>query len=337
MIGKLRSFIQAPAGRLTFSYLAIIMAMSIGFSWIFYNTSASELNRPGPGRPVMIQVLENGQPQAINEFLEERAEEGRRRLLGNLIAVNAIALLAGTYISYMLARKTLEPIEAAMEAQSRFTSDASHELRTPLTTIQTENEVALRKANLTLPRAKELLRSNLEEAGKLRILSEGLLQLARAEQTDIKLQPISLAAVATEAINRVIKPAQDKNIVIEDSVQDMQVNGDQQLLIQALVIVLDNAVKYSPAKTAIQLSAQSDGKYAVVSVTDQGPGISAIDQAHIFDRFYRADVSRTKQQVSGYGLGLSIADKIIRQHNGSIAVQSEPGKGSTFTIKLPLA
>ena len=223
-----------------------------------------------------------------------------------------------------------------MEAQTRFASDASHELRTPLAAIQAENEVALRKSNLTLARAKELLQSNLEEANKLRLLAEGLLQLTRTEHTTVHRAAIALSDISTNAINRIIPAAQAKDITVTDVVENFQVRGDEGLLTQAVVILLDNAVKYSPEHTTIHISAVTEGKWAIIQVRDEGPGIADADQAHVFERFYRADASRSSQHTTGYGLGLSIAHKIIELHDGHISVASTPGHGATFTLKLPL-
>lgn len=255
----------------------------------------------------------------------------------NLIVLNVLALVAGSFVSYNLARRALEPIEAAMEAQSRFTSDASHELRTPLATIQAETEVALRKSNLTLARAKELLASNHEEAAKLQQLAEGLLQLTSAGNSTVALKPTPLAPAVTEAINRVMSTAQAKDITVVDTVGKLSVLGDQHLLTQVLVILLDNAIKYSPTGTTVYLTSEAAGKFTYLRVRDEGPGIDAIDQPHIFERFYRADRSRSSQNTPGYGLGLSIAHQIIEQLGGSISVDSIPGRGATFTVKLTAA
>jgi len=326
-------FLQSTTARLALSYLAIIMAMSIGFSYVFYNTSVHEFNRrASPPAPMLIN--EDGR-QYIQEFIDQRAQRARTRLLTNLVLLNIAALGAGSYVSYVLARRTLEPIEQAMEAQSRFTSDASHELRTPLAAIQAENEVVLRKSNLTLPRAKEALQSNLEEVIRLRDLSDGLLQLARADGTDLQKNPVHIEQVVTEALNQVVRLAQEKDIAVEDAVHDVVVLGDERLLTQAVVILLDNAIKYSPEKTTVYVTAESDGQRVAIRVRDEGPGIAATEQQRVFDRFYRIDQSRNRHKTPGHGLGLSLARKIIEQHQGRITLQSGVGKGSTFIISLP--
>lgn len=327
--------IRSTTGRLALSYLAIIMAMSICFSYVFYRISSHELSRQLPvissfELPPDRTVVEFGD---YRHFFERRINEGRGDLLAKLVILNMLTLVAGAFLSYYLARRTLTPIEKAMDAQSRFASDASHELRTPLAAMQAENEVALRDSGLTLLRAKQLLASNLEEVTRLRDLSDGLLRLARGD-TELEMRPVWLDDVASDAMNMVITLAQAKHISIEETVPHMQTVGDKQSLTRALVILLDNAIKYSNEHGVIRLGG-TNGKQPSVYVEDAGVGIDAAHLPHIFDRFYRADQARTKQLASGYGLGLAIAKKIVEQHSGTISVKSAPQKGATFTIHLP--
>lgn len=316
------------------TYLAIIMVLSIGFSIIFYNTSYHELGKQLP--PARFDKLMLDTPTLL-AFLHQQIATDRHVLLDHLVFINIGALLFGAVVSYLLARQALEPIEEAMETQSRFTSDASHELRTPLAAIQAENEVALRSKDLTLVRAKELLASNLEEAVKLKELSEALLRLAQKDHKDVPLTPVSLADVATEAVNHVVKSAQRKEIAMQDTVPQIMVRAELQHLTQAVAIFLDNAIKYSSEKSTVYITAETKGKFGYIHVRDEGIGIPAATLPHIFDRFYRVDTSRTKQGGSGYGLGLSIARSIVDQLEGEIIVRSTPKKGTTFSIKLPLA
>lgn len=333
---SLITFARSRTARLAASYLAIIMIMSVGFSMVLYNTSSHELGRKLPPPSIYAQFSDNIQLD-YQHYVDKRIQQARNRLLGNLALLNVATLVGGSYFSYLLARRTLEPIEEAMEAQSRFASDASHELRTPLAAIQTENEVALRKDTLTLSRAKELLQSNLEEVKKLRELADGLLRLAREDNHELAMDAVSLSTIVTEATNRVIKPAQQKHIEIHDNIIDAKVFADSASAIQVISVLLDNAIKYSDKKQPISITSWIKGRFAFISVTDKGQGIAEEDLPRIFERFYRADSSRSSQNVSGYGLGLSIAYKIVKQHGGTISVTSAPGQGSTFTIKLPLA
>lgn len=330
---------HSAAVKLTVWYLAIIITLSIGTSFALYHVSSQNLEDNARRQVSYFSGLLG--PENAREFANLRfaqLEEDRRKLKSNLAIFNILILIGGGVASYGLARRTLKPIETALESQVRFTADASHELRTPLTTIQAENEVALRNPKLSRPAAVELLKSNLEEIAKLRSLSEGLLTLAHSKRIDTSAV-ISVSKLLKKAAGRVEKAAKLKHINLRwpRSSLAMSVRGDEQKLVDLLVILLDNAIKYSPAGNSIKIIAKRTGKSAEISITDKGQGIKSSDLPHIFDRFYRADDSRSKQVAGGYGLGLAIAKKIADQHNGIIAVRSAVGKGSVFTLRLPRA
>jgi two-component system sensor histidine kinase CiaH len=327
---------RSATARLAGSYLAIIMAMSIGFSLILYHLSSVELNR-GLRRPPSFVVQLPSQPFSYEQFRQDRLTESNEHLRGNLIVFNIATLALGGILSYVLARRSLEPIEAAMEAQSRFTADASHELRTPLTAMQTEIEVNLRNPKLTRDQAIDLLKSNLEEVGKLRALSDGLLRLAQSGDQPLMIDSVSAKTLGTEAMQRVASLAEVKQITINNSIPELTLSADRETLIEILVILLDNAIKYSDPKKTVTLSAVQQNHQTLLRVTDEGYGITEQDQEHIFERFYRTDESRSKKKSEGYGLGLAIAQQIAELHQGSVSVKSEIAKGSTFTLTIPTA
>jgi two-component system sensor histidine kinase CiaH len=323
--------------RLTLFYLGIIMAMSIAFSFVIYHISSDELRR-GARQPgiTSVQLIEDPAFQVFERARREQVDTSKYHLQRNLVLLNIGTLALGAVISYALARRTLQPIEEAFDAQGRFTADASHELRTPLTAMQTSIEVGLRNPKLTLADSKELLHSMLDEVQKLSSLSNGLLKLTRSSGQDMPRLPVDLTNVAQEAIAQLELTANHKHITLVNDVEKIRVTGDEVSIKEALVILLDNAIKYSPKDKTITINARQQGRFGHLSVIDQGPGIKATDMEHIFDRFYRADSSRSRDAVEGYGLGLSIAQKIAQAHNGSLDARSRLGEGSTFTLKLPL-
>lgn len=324
--------------------------MSIGFSVVLYEVSARSLRPHGP-RPVPTQsttdssTANDDRPPVerdpeVEAYLQQREAEGKRALVQRLVILNLLALAMGSGLSLYLARRTLQPIEANMDAQAQFVTDASHELRTPLTALQTTNEVALRRPNLTASDARELLQHNVAEVAKLQALTTSLLNLAK-QDAHVQLSPVLLQDIAADAMNSVVSTAQQRHIAIDDAVPNIRALANAQNLAQVIVILLDNAIKYSPAGTKVTISGTISGKYASIAVADNGQGIAAVDLPHIFDRFYRADQSRTRgkvtQHADGYGIGLSLAQKLVRQMNGTISVTSLEGKGSTFTVRLPVA
>lgn len=324
-------------------YLGIILAISLLFSVSIYQVSVKELER-GIRRPIGgqnirpdINISDNLRV-ALQAERVEAYEQAKSRIVANLIVVNISILIAGGLLSYYLAYRTLKPIEDAHAAQSRFASNASHELRTPITAMRSEIEVSLLDPNLTLKQAKLQLGSNIEELEKLTELSEALLRLAQLEETALHHDLVPVSDIITTAGERIQVTAQQKSIKLTlPKKVSGSVRGDKASLIEALVTVLDNAVKYSGADSTVKVRAVSEGSSAQITITDSGVGINENDQKRIFDRFFRADSSRTKQSASGFGLGLAIASGIVSAHSGTIAVSSQPGKGSTFTITLPLA
>lgn len=235
----------------------------------------------------------------------------------------------------MMARRTIKPIEEAHLREVRFTADASHELRSPLAALKTEIEVALRDKQLTKEEAVALLASNLEEVERLRNLSENLLSLAR-DDSNLIVEKIALTDPISKAVATIMPEAEKKKIEIKlKTPKNIFITGNRDYLTQLFTILLDNAVKYSEKEKTVKIIAEKHGNEAIVKVVDQGIGLSKEDQAHIFERFYRVDQSRSKNKTDGYGLGLSIAQKIVENHHGKIEIESTLVKGSTFTVKLP--
>jgi len=324
--------------KLTAWYLLIIMLVSISFSMVIFRVLTNELNRFQQIEQVRI---ERRFPAPV-EFEPPNINEVKNRLVLQLIAINVFILAGSAVAGYFLAGRTLKPIAEMVDEQNRFISDASHELRTPLTSLKSEIEVNLRDPNLSISQAKSLLKSNLEEVNSLQVLSDGLIRLTQYSARGgsafggQKEQNISLEVVAKEAIRKVANAAKEKKITITNGIHNTIVQGNKTSLTELLVIFLDNAIKYSPKQKTVCLTSKKSDGHILIEIADQGIGIDEKDVPHLFDRFYRADKSRTKTDVPGYGLGLSIAKQIVEQHNGTIRVHSELKKGTTFTIELPI-
>ncbi len=261
---------------------------------------------------------------------------GKSHLLDELILTNLIVLVGGGLLSYVLARETLKPIERAHEQQKRFVADVSHELRTPLTALRMESEVALIDDSITADDLKKVISSNIEEADKLEALINNLMRLTRLEAGELQQQFVSvdLKQLAEDALSQIKPQAAAKNITIQLKVKPVTVKGDKDSLTQMVIIFLDNAVKYSPKNTTITVRTKAGtNNQATLEVIDQGQGIKAENLVHIFDRFYRADPSRSGN--GGFGLGLSIAKLIADIHNANITITSAPTKGTTARVDFP--
>lgn len=315
-------------------YTLITCLVSLLFSYVIYVGINRELVRFE--RLQGIRLREWGWPGP--ELDLEIVNHARYRLVVILsIIVSGISGLAGI-AGYILAGQTLEPIKDALEKQRRFVADASHELRTPLTSLKAETEVALRDKALDLAGAKKLLESNLEEINRLQDLSDSLIKLSRfqSQENKISWEQLSSQEIAEEAIKKISGLAQARDIKIESSVKNFRLEGDKNSLIELLVILLDNALKYSSPQNRVALLVKKTAGHTMWEVRDQGMGIARQDLSHVFERFYQGNKSRTKSASQGYGLGLSIASEIVARHGGTIGVKSQVGKGSTFTFRLPI-
>ncbi len=234
-------------------------------------------------------------------------------------------------LNEMLAR-----LEAAFAAQTRFAADASHELRSPLSNLRGTVEVALRRPR-SAEEYRETLTTALAEVERLSRLSSELMTLSRADTHRLSLahEPCDLGQIAAQAVTAHSARAAEQNLILAlDRTGPLPVLGDADRLRQAVDNLLDNALRYSPEGFPVTLSASRQGQFCALQVCDHGPGLSEEDQARIFDRFYRVDVSRARQS-GGLGLGLAITKAIAEAHGGQIEVLSTPGQGAAFTLLLP--
>jgi heavy metal sensor kinase len=228
-------------------------------------------------------------------------------------------------------------LEQSFEQLRRFTADASHELRTPLTAIRSVGEVALQKDG-TREEYRDTIGSMLEEVNRLTALVESLLTISRADAGRIQLHRTIFPAMdlAREAAGlfEVLVEEKGQRILVEGD-EGVDVRGDRVFLRQALVNIIHNAVKHSPVGGAISVGVHSEAAGSVlIEVVDSGPGIAPEHSDKIFDRFYRADESRSRE-AGGAGLGLSIAQWSVREHGGNIQLFTTPGTGCRFKIWLP--
>ncbi len=263
-------------------------------------------------------------------------------LLNNLLWIIVGGLIIGMVsiivASYFLARRAMIPIQAAWEKQQQFVADASHELRSPITGIHSNAELMLRHPQQTIEEQSHRITTIMKESSRMTKLISSLLTLARsdADKAELQLAPLDFSEVV-EAVAEHFKPLEEINkvsLTIQVK-KGIELVADKERLHQLIVILLDNAFKYTPEGGQIFLSCDHDDKYALVVVQDSGCGIAAEHIPHIFDRFFRGDKARSRDK-GGTGLGLAIAKWIVEKHGGKISVES-PGKGTTFQVAIPLA
>jgi two-component system OmpR family sensor kinase len=239
-----------------------------------------------------------------------------------------------TSLNTMLARIE-ESFAARTESENklrRFVADASHELRTPLTSIRGFAELHRQGAVPDGEKTRELIARIEKESMRMGYLVEDLLMLARMDQSrELVIADVDLSSLVKEAVSSASAAGPEHPITV-DIAHDVHTQGDADKIYQVVTNLLANARAHTPAGTQIHVATYSTEEGSYVTVADNGPGLSAEDQAHVFERFYRVDSSRQRSSGDGSGLGLSIVDEVMKAHDGTVSVTSEPGNGATFTL-----
>ena len=326
---------QKRVQRLTLSYLTVIMTLSVLFSGIIYAVTSSQLNRSLPPDDHVKQTSEI--EDQFNHRLERRDNKTREMVIMSLVVLNGVMLVFGYWLSLLLARRTLAPIERSIEQQAQFVSNASHELKTPLAALLLSNEIAMRKRVLTDGKARQVLSQNVEEIKKLTNLSNSLLELAKSENSLGEPELVDVSNIIDEVVDQYSSIAKAKQVKILQNTPDgqkitLQVNAVRQIL----SILVDNAIKYAPQKVGeVKIWVSLNKNSVEFIVKDNGLGISSNDQKRIFERFYRADAARTRTDASGYGLGLAIAKTLADHCDYTIRIKSKPSAGAEFILVIP--
>lgn len=250
--------------------------------------------------------------------------------------------IAGSLIAggagFWWAGRALHPIRTAWDRQLRFVSDASHELRTPLAVIQSNLDLVLDHTDQSVEENLEWVDNAQSEARRLTRLVQDLLTLARSDSNTVPIQmaPVELAEVVQHVAD-LFEPVAEMNekTLSVDNGAYVTVEGDYDRLAQLIVILVDNAFKYTGTGGHVTISTSVQKNRVLLSVADNGPGIDAADLPHVFERFYRADKARARGDDQGTGLGLSIAQWIAQAHHGKIQIDSTAGQGTTVTVNLP--
>ncbi|MCC7363782.1 MAG: HAMP domain-containing histidine kinase [Dehalococcoidia bacterium] len=231
--------------------------------------------------------------------------------------------------------RMIERLEHSFEQQRQFVQDASHELRTPLAAIRTNIEVAEMDPQLSDDEYRDLLALIKSQTERLTRLSEDLLLLSASERDGrAEFEPVNLVSLAHDVSRQLTPLAHGRQMVLRvEGDPDVEAQADPDALFRCLFNLVDNAIKYSGDGRLVTISVQREPAWATVSVTDNGPGISAEQQASIFERFYRVDAGRSRRE-GGTGLGLAIVRELVQTMNGTVSVESTPGAGATFRLRL---
>ncbi|WP_426767131.1 sensor histidine kinase [Pseudarthrobacter sp. 1G09] len=268
-------------------------------------------------------------------ILEKKLELPRGPLGQGTIIVQVRAAMLGEEYILLLADDRTE-ITRTEEIRNDFVANVSHELKTPVGAISLLAEALESSADDELAVRRFAKRMH-KESGRLAALVQDIIELSRLQGASVVQQggPVDVNAVIAEAVDRSQLPAESKNItIVVGGRTEEKVFGDQDLLVTALRNLIDNAIRYSPPNTRVGIGVRSKEGLVSISVTDQGEGLSAEDQERVFERFYRVDAARSRH-TGGTGLGLSIVKHVASNHGGEVTLWSQPGQGSTFTLRLP--
>ena len=261
---------------------------------------------------------------------------GMEKATWALAVLGGVALVFAAGIGYVLSGGAMKPVREAYEKQRQFAADASHELRTPLAVVLASADLLRSDPSITSPFLKQVIEDVRDEVKKMTKLVSDLLTVARTDgkANQMRLVRMDLISAVQQTV-RIMRPfAEKKDIVIDEELpKRVEIHADEQKIRQLILILVDNAVKYTPEHGRISVCVQEDRGSVKLSVSDTGIGIAPEHQERIFERFYRVDKARSRR-MGGNGLGLAIAREIVEAHGGSIAVESEPGKGTTFHIRL---
>ncbi|MGN0106549.1 MAG: sensor histidine kinase [Hominilimicola sp.] len=284
-----------------------------------------------------VSPIDMGYVTAFTEFQAEHTI--LRNLFLILLLVGIFALTAAFLISLFSANRSIRPVEESYNRQKQFVADASHELKTPLTTINTNVDVLLSHPDSTIGEERKWLDYIKTESERMTKLTNDLLYLAKLDHNEggIMLSRVSFSEAAESVILLMEAVIFENNVnLLYDITPDLYVNGSSEQLKQLVMILLDNAVKYTPKSGDIKIILSRDSSDAVFTIRNSGEGISDEAQKQIFERFYREDKSRARAS-GGYGLGLAIARAIVDSCKGSIDVESVKNEYTEFTVRIPIS
>src|SRR5579872_2968031 len=315
--------IGAPRVRLTLAYAALLALLLAAFSIIVYVL-------------LSMVVFQDIEPFRDDAGIVAAAHRMLDVYLVRLLIANGIGLVFVVAVAAFLAKITLRPLERAIALQRQFTNDASHDLRTPLAVIRTETSAALHEQPTSLAGYTQTMQIIDQQAQRMERLIDQLLTLSHLDaDSALDREPTDLTVVVNGVVRELQPLANARSIEVKmERAESAVVMGDELKLSQLVGNLLDNAIKYSPKETKVNVSVWQARDSAFVAISDQGTGIAAQDVESIFLRHKKTNGAATNGQ-SIHGLGLPLCRWIARAHGGDVVVESQQGQGSTFTVQLP--
>lgn len=337
---RLRPFTRARI-ILTLWYTAFCMALIVLLNFGAFSAQANSFDFKGNPR-LQISSPDNAVLANPASSYTTTLDDINKRFGTVIFAVDLALIVLSVGFGYILSAITLRPLQKSMEEQEEFAQEASHELRTPLSVINLELETLKRTEKNIPPSYRKAFSHIDDELARMRSLVSGLLTLVNPDDTRFlkpyKHRSFELSATVRKAFIQRQKLAKQKKITYTfSSAFEGKCMGEEAGIEQIVLILLDNAIKYTQERGQVSVTVQKARDKALIQVSDTGKGIAAKDLPHIFERFYRSRLhSGTKTAEEGLGLGLAIAKKRVQQYGGRITVNSEVGQGTTFYVELPI-
>lgn len=319
---------------LTIKYTFGVFIILIVFNFLVYGLFSNSLETNES------ESIEHSQEFTENDehssqFREGQTEELEGNLVQTLFISDGLILILAFFTAFLLSKRTLTPLEESYKKQARFIADAAHEFRTPLAVMRAGSEVILR-SHRTAPEYEKFINESLDEVKRLTTLSNNLLFLAQnnRKKTDL-ISRVSLTEICEKQVEVMTSYAKDKEVSIKFASEgNCIVLGNKDDLIRLVINLIKNAIDYNRKSGIVTVSLKTTKNEISLTVGDNGVGIKAEDLPHIFERFYKADASRS-QAHSGTGLGLAIVKEIVSEHKGDVKVTSSLEKGTIFKVVFP--
>lgn len=330
--------------KLTIWYVLIIMFVSLSFSTFIYVNVQKNTKRALDFQNSRIEsrirefdeLRGMGRMRNIPNFSQEALVEIRETLLFSLLYINIFILVASSLLGYFLAKKTLNPIEQMILKQKLFISSAAHELKTPLTAIKTNLQVTLRDKTLTLSKSKIFIKQTIEQVDNFNNFINNLLKQSKYQNTpNLVFKKHNVSTLLHSSLKSLEPIYKSKNIKINYLPKNFYIYANEEAIKEVFINIIENAIKYSKPDQKVSITHIKTNNFIVTKIKDSGIGINKKNLANIFDPFFRAEESREKNSVLGFGLGLSIANEIIKKHKGAIYITSKINKGTVVTVKIP--
>lgn len=336
--GRLSNYSRAPV-RIENDVLKVIQEGQIPFD------DVAVFEQKEAGEPTMVLMMKAADVEVNGRVIGRvylgkdltALYKGIKKSTYFLGAISLLALIVAAAIGYNISGKVMAPMEAAYERQRQFAADASHELRTPLSVVMASADVLANDPSIQSPFLQQVIGDLKDEVKKMSKLVSDLLTVARSENSSekLKLADFDFSADLQQVVRNMQLMAEKKQITLTGEIAEhIRYYGDEQKIKQLMLIFVDNAIKYTPEGGSVQVrTVAAKGKMVSFAVADTGIGVAKEDYRKIFGRFYRVDKARSRA-MGGNGLGLAIAKDIVEAHHGQIYIDSELGKGTTFTIEL---